>query len=125
MSVGFQTGTQRALQAGVAVAQTLAEAGRSETNTPTIPPRRQPNPRNSYTNGAGAREPPSTLDEAFAAKVLRQLFERLGATYIKLGQFIASSPTVFPAVYVKDEEIYHPAFRVQILSQLLPKTAYH
>jgi len=75
MSVGFQTGTQRALQAGVAVAQTLAEV---------------------------AREPPSTLDEAFAAKVLRQLFERLGATYIKLGQFIASSPTVFPAVYVKE-----------------------
>ncbi|KAL4529909.1 hypothetical protein Ndes2526A_g04652 [Nannochloris sp. 'desiccata'] len=34
------------------------------------------------------------------AVVLRQLFERLGATYIKLGQFIASSPTVFPEEYV-------------------------
>ena len=32
--------------------------------------------------------------------VLRQLFERLGATYIKLGQFIASSPTIFPPEYV-------------------------
>lgn len=34
--------------------------------------------------------------------VLRQLFERLGATYIKLGQFIASSPTLFPADYVEE-----------------------
>jgi len=34
------------------------------------------------------------------AVVLRQLFERLGATYIKLGQFIASSPTIFPEEYV-------------------------
>jgi len=33
-------------------------------------------------------------------KVLRGLFERLGATYIKLGQFIASSPTLFPQEYV-------------------------
>ncbi len=32
--------------------------------------------------------------------VLRQLFEKLGATYIKLGQFIASSPTLFPEEYV-------------------------
>ena len=29
-------------------------------------------------------------------RLLRQTFERLGATYIKLGQFIASSPTFFP-----------------------------
>jgi len=33
-------------------------------------------------------------------KVLRVMFERLGATYIKLGQFIASSPTLFPKEYV-------------------------
>ncbi|KAK9802984.1 hypothetical protein WJX73_004259 [Symbiochloris irregularis] len=32
--------------------------------------------------------------------VLRKLFERLGATYVKLGQFIASSPSLFPAEYV-------------------------
>ena len=32
--------------------------------------------------------------------VLRTLFERLGATYIKLGQFIASSPTLFPKEYI-------------------------
>lgn len=34
------------------------------------------------------------------AKVLKRLFEELGATYIKLGQFIASSPTLFPPEYV-------------------------
>ena len=30
------------------------------------------------------------------------MFEKLGATYIKLGQFIASSPTLFPAEYVEE-----------------------
>ena len=29
-----------------------------------------------------------------AQVVLRKLFERLGSTYIKLGQFVASSPTL-------------------------------
>ncbi|XP_048539560.1 uncharacterized aarF domain-containing protein kinase At5g05200, chloroplastic isoform X1 [Triticum urartu] len=33
---------------------------------------------------------------------LRRLFERMGATYIKLGQFIASAPTFFPAEYVEE-----------------------
>lgn len=33
---------------------------------------------------------------------LRRLFERLGATYIKLGQLIASAPTLFPPEYVKE-----------------------
>jgi aarF domain-containing kinase len=32
--------------------------------------------------------------------VVRTFFEKLGATYIKLGQFIASSPTIFPKEYV-------------------------
>lgn len=35
-------------------------------------------------------------------RLLRQTFESLGATYIKLGQFIASSPTFFPASYVEE-----------------------
>jgi len=35
-------------------------------------------------------------------KLLRQTFEELGATYIKLGQFIASSPTFFPKEYVEE-----------------------
>lgn len=34
--------------------------------------------------------------DAWLQVVLRKLFEKLGATYIKLGQFIASSPTLFP-----------------------------
>ncbi|CAL0317825.1 unnamed protein product [Lupinus luteus] len=33
---------------------------------------------------------------------VRRLFERLGATYIKLGQFIASAPTLFPPEYVQE-----------------------
>ena len=33
---------------------------------------------------------------------LRALFEALGTTYIKLGQFIASSPSFFPADYVAE-----------------------
>lgn len=33
---------------------------------------------------------------------VRELFEALGATYIKLGQFIASSPSIFPAAYVEE-----------------------
>ncbi|CAN1297515.1 Uncharacterized aarF domain-containing protein kinase At5g05200, chloroplastic [Linum perenne] len=33
---------------------------------------------------------------------LRKLFERMGATYIKLGQFVASAPTLFPPEYVEE-----------------------
>ncbi|POP51273.1 ABC1 kinase family protein [Zhongshania marina] len=35
-------------------------------------------------------------------KELRELFETLGATYIKFGQFIASSPSIFPKEYVDE-----------------------
>lgn len=34
--------------------------------------------------------------------LLRQTFEELGTTYIKLGQFIASSPSIFPEAYVEE-----------------------
>lgn len=34
--------------------------------------------------------------------LMRKAFERLGATYIKLGQFIASSPSLFPEAYVEE-----------------------
>ena len=47
---------------------------------------------NSLRQGKGL--PPEAL--------LRRLFEKLGATYIKLGQFIASSPTLFPKPYVQE-----------------------
>jgi len=36
------------------------------------------------------------------AIILRRLCEELGATYVKLGQFIASSPTLFPPEYVSE-----------------------
>ena len=39
-----------------------------------------------------------------APLVLRRLFEELGATYVKLGQFIASSPTLFPPEYTEEFE---------------------
>lgn len=42
----------------------------------------------------GQVEPPEVI--------LRKLFERLGATYIKLGQFVASSPSLFPPEYVTE-----------------------
>ena len=35
-------------------------------------------------------------------RLVRQTFERLGATYVKLGQFVASSPSLFPADYVNE-----------------------
>ncbi|MFV8572260.1 ABC1 kinase family protein [Marinobacter sp. SBS5] len=41
-------------------------------------------------------------DRPPAPKLLRQTFENLGSTYIKLGQFIASSPTFFPKEYVEE-----------------------
>lgn len=37
-----------------------------------------------------------------APRLARQTFERLGATYIKLGQFIASSPSLFPEDWVRE-----------------------
>jgi aarF domain-containing kinase len=51
--------------------------------------------------GAWAREnvPPELLP-----KVARRLCEKLGATYVKLGQFVASSPTLFPEAYVREFE---------------------
>jgi len=36
------------------------------------------------------------------ARELREIFEQLGATYIKLGQFIASAPGIFPDAYVTE-----------------------
>lgn len=41
-------------------------------------------------------------DVSEPAIILRRLCEELGATYVKLGQFIASSPTLFPPEYVSE-----------------------
>lgn len=72
------TGFKRSLQVSKAVAN-VAQA--------FILDRRQ------FLTPSGAISPPRTL---------RKIFEELGATYIKLGQFIASSPTVFPPDYVEE-----------------------
>jgi predicted unusual protein kinase regulating ubiquinone biosynthesis (AarF/ABC1/UbiB family) len=44
-------------------------------------------------------------DRPATPALMRQTFERLGATYIKLGQFIASSPSFFPADYVAEFQL--------------------
>lgn len=44
-------------------------------------------------------------DRPPAPKLLRETFEKLGTTYIKLGQFIASSPSVFPDEYVEEFQL--------------------
>ncbi|MFB2579093.1 MULTISPECIES: ABC1 kinase family protein [unclassified Acinetobacter] len=43
-----------------------------------------------------------TNDTASQARLMRETFEDLGATYIKLGQFIASTPSLFPREYVEE-----------------------
>lgn len=35
------------------------------------------------------------------AQLLKETFEQLGTTYIKIGQFIASTPSLFPREYVE------------------------
>jgi predicted unusual protein kinase regulating ubiquinone biosynthesis (AarF/ABC1/UbiB family) len=44
-------------------------------------------------------------DRPAAPRLLRRTFERLGATYVKLGQFIASSPSIFPPEYVEEFQL--------------------
>ncbi len=41
-------------------------------------------------------------DKPSNAKLMRDTFESLGSTYIKLGQFIASTPSLFPREYVEE-----------------------
>jgi aarF domain-containing kinase len=45
---------------------------------------------------------PLSAADLNAPMLLRRLCEELGATYVKLGQFIASSPTLFPPEYVQE-----------------------
>mmetsp|Transcript_49905 Transcript_49905/g.120899 ORF Transcript_49905/g.120899 Transcript_49905/m.120899 type:complete len:574 (-) Transcript_49905:80-1801(-) len=76
VDAGPQAGPLRTFEAYRAVAETVREF------YPIVPGRRGP------------------AQEFSVPKVVRTLFEKLGATYIKLGQFIASSPTLFPKDYV-------------------------
>lgn len=57
-------------------------------------------------------------------RLLRQVFEELGATYIKLGQFIASSPTFFPKEYVDEFQLCldrTPPFPFSTVKQIIEK----
>lgn len=57
-------------------------------------------------------------------KLLRTMFEDLGATYIKLGQFIASSPTFFPKEYVEEFQYCldkTPPFDFKIVKEIIEK----
>ncbi|EDY87106.1 ABC-1 domain protein [gamma proteobacterium HTCC5015] len=56
----------------------------------------------SVLSGTGVRW--ALGDRPPLPKLLRQTFERLGSTYIKLGQFVASSPSLFPEEYVREFE---------------------
>lgn len=68
------------------------------------------------------------------AKLMRETFEDLGSTYIKLGQFIASTPSLFPREFVEEfqgcldqtpklpfsyiEEVLHTEFSGRDLSDI-------
>lgn len=55
-----------------------------------------------FGNRAPALLAALTADSPEAPRILRETFEELGATYIKLGQLIASAPGVFPEPYVRE-----------------------
>ncbi|KAL2897949.1 hypothetical protein RDABS01_039731, partial [Bienertia sinuspersici] len=55
-----------------------------------------------WTNTSSAGLPSDLQLGLISPIYLRKLFERLGATYVKLGQFIASAPTLFPPQYVEE-----------------------
>ncbi|CAM9526641.1 unnamed protein product [Phaeothamnion confervicola] len=80
---GVRVGVKRSIQAGRALAITAGEFLLQERR------------------GRGEAKEAAAEDESIrTARALRKLFERLGATYVKVGQFIASSPSLFPAAYV-------------------------
>ncbi|KAL1349662.1 hypothetical protein HN51_026172 [Arachis hypogaea] len=56
----------------------------------------------SKLSNSSAGLPPELQLGLLSPFYLRRLFERMGATYIKLGQFIASAPTLFPPEYVQE-----------------------
>lgn len=59
---------------------------------------------------------------------LRELFESLGVTYIKLGQFIASSPSIFPAEYIDAFQNCldrAPAIPFKTIQQIIAKELNH
>eukprot|EP00439_Symbiodinium_sp_Y106_P054888 s4375_g7.t1 len=88
-SAGIEAGAVRGLQALRATLLTAVEAAQSEELREAL----------QALQGLSRGEP---VEDAPLARLLRRLFQRLGSTYVKLGQFIASSPTLFPAAYVRE-----------------------
>jgi len=94
IEAGPRAGPARTIQAYTAVTRTIQDflpSSGVSTRSPTLFPLGSPG------SSSAARKEPETFSAPLA---LRKLFERMGATYIKLGQFIASSPTLFPSEYV-------------------------
>jgi predicted unusual protein kinase regulating ubiquinone biosynthesis (AarF/ABC1/UbiB family) len=58
--------------------------------------------RNNPASLSSLADLSSDLSSKTYPALLRRLFENLGGTYVKLGQFIASSPTLFPREYVDE-----------------------
>ncbi|CAM9283534.1 unnamed protein product [Discosporangium mesarthrocarpum] len=83
-STGVRAGAFRSSQAARATVETAFDVARSLLR--------------------GVREGNSALETLRASPptILRKLCERMGATYVKVGQFVASSPTLFPPEYVKE-----------------------
>jgi hypothetical protein len=94
IEAGPRAGPMRTMQAYSALIRTVQDF----IPGPISPVNSSPLPFVSgNTNNSNASREPETFSTPLA---LRKLFERMGATYIKLGQFIASSPTLFPNQYV-------------------------
>jgi len=88
-SAGIEAGAVRGLQALRATLVTALEAANSGELQEAVQTIQR------LANG-------ERVDDAPLARLLRKLFQKLGSTYVKLGQFIASSPTLFPAAYVRE-----------------------
>lgn len=86
---GPQAGAVRSLQAAQAGFQTAVELFRDGDAEKLV------KSLDAFSRGG-------QLDDELLARTLRSLFQRLGPTYVKLGQFIASSPTLFPEAYVRE-----------------------
>lgn len=91
--VGLESTVRRTIVGQRAFVATALELARELPRAPFPPPA-------GMSIDSLLRDYIGQLPPELAPRTLRKLFERLGATYIKLGQFIASSPTLFPADYV-------------------------
>ena len=100
IEAGPRAGPARTIQAYNALIRTVQDFIPINTPIPSATsssPFFNTNRRTSSSSTTQRRNEPETFSTPLA---LRKLFERMGATYIKLGQFIASSPSLFPNEYV-------------------------